>query len=476
MASHLKTRFFVNIILLIGNLTYGGDTVLTLWEDSSIFLKHLIVLDEHIIKSHQGPWTLETLERYLSEQAKLQEVEFFKYKFTYDELKYVPLPAILPTKDKRSSYVLLAVLEGDKQLRFQCIWGGRNPKLLNIADMRMLFGAEPIETWLFLKELPEGGIREIGDGAVKIDNLYHNFGFINWENLTWSLECSFNISNIGKTPLQVGYIQRSCQCTMANFEPNNIIQAGMASKLTIKRTPPGRRTLGFRDKIAIQIEDTDTKRKETIMFEILGNCDGQTIFPVPEEVNFGGIKPGGKGERIVRISESDAEKFSITEVKSNNPAFETGIDINHNDDSRDYIIHINFESAGLLPRNVNGKISIKTDHPRLAEFRIPVNAEILPQVRAIPSVLSWGLVKLGSSYKRSLQLTPIDEKNQFTIEKIDIPSDIRISKKELEDNTIIVEFSKVFDRPGNWQENATLHIRYLGNTNIIRIPLVGLVQ
>jgi hypothetical protein len=462
--------------LLIGNLAYSGDAILSLWEDSSVFLKHLVILDECIIKSHQGPWTREILERYLSEQAKFQKDELFKYKFRYDDLKYVPLPAILPTRDNRSFYILLAVLEGDKQLRFQCIWGGRNPKLLNIADMRMLFGTEPIETWLFLKELPEGVIRKIGDGAIKIDNLYHNFGFINWENLTWPLECSFNISNISKTPLQVEYIQKSCQCISATLEPNNIIEAGKASKLTVKRVPPGRRTIGFRDKIALQIEETATKQKETITFEILGNCDGQTIFPVPEEVNFGKINPGDKGERIVRISESDAEKFCVTEVKSNNPAFGTGIDINHHDNSRDYIIHIHFESAGLSPGKINGEISIKTDHPRFAEFSIPVNAEILPQVRAIPSILSWGLVKLGSSYKRSLQLTPIDEKIQFVIEKIDIPNDIMVSKKKLADNTILVDFSKVFDHPGNWQENAVFHINYLGKTDTIRVLLVGFVE
>ena len=276
--------------------------------------------------------------------------------------------------------------------------------------------------------------------------------------------------------MRLGQIQKSCRCTLATFEPNNIIAPGIASELTIHRTPPGQRTLGFRDRIAIQIEDMTTQQKGTFIFEILGNCDGQTIFPVPETVNFGRIKSYDKVERIVRLSESNAEKFSITDIKSDNSAFKTKIDKNRHDNLRDYIIHIYLESAELLPGKINGEILIKTNHPRFAEFRIPVNVEILPQVRAIPSVLSWGIVKLGSYHKKSLQLKSIDDKTELVIEKIYTSNDINISKKKLDDNTFEIEFGKLFDNLGSWQENVILHVRYSGKTTTIKIHLVGFVE
>ena len=198
MDYHLRIRVLVVVIILIGNLGYGADTILSLWEDSSIFLEYFVVLGDPIIKSQQSRWNLDVLEKYLITEAELQGTAFYKDRFSYEELRYVPLPAILPARDNKSFSVLLAVLEVDKQLRFQSIWGGRQPRLLNITDTRKLFGSEPVEAWLFFKEPGEGVVRKIGNGAVHIDKLYHNFNFITIDSLNQPLQCSFHILNVGE--------------------------------------------------------------------------------------------------------------------------------------------------------------------------------------------------------------------------------------------------------------------------------------
>ena len=83
---------------------------------------------------------------------------------------------------------------------------------------------------------------------------------------------------------------------------------------------------------------------------------------------------------------------------------------------------------------------------------------------------------MGSYHKKSLQLKSIDDKTELVIEKIYTSNDINISKKKLDDNTFEIEFGKLFDHLGSWQENVILHVRYSGKTTTIKIPLVGFVE
>jgi hypothetical protein len=108
-------------------------------------------------------------------------------------------------------------------------------------------------------------------------------------------------------------------------------------------------------------------------------------------------------------------------------------------------IEVTLDSKSLgMGKTYNENILVETGNPKHSQLTIPIHITTTPQIRIAPSMIAWGMPKIGEELTRSLSLTsPYGE--HLLVSECVAPDDFETQIKDIGEEieiTIVKQFNK----------------------------------
>ena len=403
--------------------------------------------------------TAENLKAELQSESLsgLNTLTILSAKDLFTELKKhdrtVPLPLFVLLHEKGHFYELLGEIEIDGVRLFQLIHGMSPVWLVSLNQLEQ---AGFVEAWKF--PVLEGDIPIlVGKSKLTVDHLRHNFGEI---LPTEDVSCSFVFQNRGEKAVIFKRPVTSCSCMVPNLHKGATIKPGEKLVMDVNFTPNG--SISTRQTIGITCFEEGTEALQSFVLELLGN-QRRSMEVRSSELNFGTILPGQRVDRVVVLKEVPTDRFKIEKIEVGViPVSFSTETIEEADKLNLYRTRVSFlaeENAALFqtPGKQTGKIIFYTDSHQYPEVVIPVVFEIPPAIRAIPSILSFGMVPEGQ--RREIEVEFISRNGEnIEISFKSTPEFVTVKPLTKDGASfVIIQFSA--KDPGIWEGEIALELK-----------------
>ena len=207
--------------------------------------------------------------------------------------------------------------------------------------------------------------------AIRFEPYVTDFGRV---FQTDSVEKLVKVKNTGSADLVIGTVRGTCSCGGA-------IVSGM--KLASgQRIPPGED-----GSIKLSLITSGRDGEQSLKFYVESNAVNAPLAQIylmgrilrgqwslyPSSLNFSSLRAGENATRQVQVSDPDGGKVEISEVRTEPDVIKCVLreDSSTNPSQRTLDVTV---SEGTFKDNLNGKIILKTNHPKRPIIEIPVTA------------------------------------------------------------------------------------------------------
>jgi len=450
--------------------TAGNDCLKTYWNNVCYVFVNTFGTTDLKIKSDKVI-NYEVFEIFLSKLHGRTNSRFIKKNSSIEQLYLLPKPLILKGKVTDRPIVLLNVFPSKQALIYQVLFSGNSPVLFSQKDLEKLWsgGVGCIEN-------PDSVeiIHESGDLSLQIDKLSHNFGIV---EPSTNVQTSIRIKNLSEVPLEIKTIRSSCVCTITTGDGKDFLQPGDETERNISISI-GKGNKGFRYLVFMTFEDKANGKTSGLKFEFMGNCIDNSPVISPEKLEFTNIKANANKEyeQIVSITETSQNDLGNVRVSSSHPAIaaeKTTNETELSDGCNIYFIKVKVKSNMILAgKSYDEFVEIKTENPKYENLKIPVHIEAAPLVKAAPSLVAWGMPKIGQRLSRTVNLSS-PYGYELEVSKIIAPDDTEVTIKQV-CKKLRLAISKTFTNKGGQKEEVKIIFAKPNNTEVI-IPMYALV-
>ncbi len=213
---------------------------------------------------------------------------------------------------------------------------------------------------------------------------------------------------------------------------------------------------------------------------LVGYCSrrlerSKRIVILPEKLKFINVKKGEECKQTFSLAEGARCDLGNIKLDSSSPAVipvvaATQLYIDH----ESYLIEVTVETGMLAAgQSYDEFIEVKTENPKYAHIKIPVHIEIAPPIKVSPSLVAWGMAKIGEKLSRTIHLSsPYGE--SLEVLKIISPADIETAVKVISKDLELV-ISEKFNKTGRYEEHMKIVFAKPSGVEII-IRMYGLVE
>jgi hypothetical protein len=215
-------------------------------------------------------------------------------------------------------------------------------------------------------------------------------------------EFDYRFTNTGNGLLVISRVQSTCGCTVPELTKKEF-KPGESGTIHVKYDPSGK--IGTQQK-QIHVYSNDAERAEIAL--TLKADVSPVVLVEPRALNFNAIPKGEGRTTIIKIAGrtpdfaatfatlSRGEHMSL-KVLDTKPVEINGQKLRQTE------IEVTLAPTAPVGR-LTDNLSIRTTDPREAVVFCPISADVQGDVKAEPSVLSFGVVRPGESFKGSLRV------------------------------------------------------------------------
>lgn len=373
-----------------------------------------------------------------------------------------PLPPVLLVHRTGHLEVLVGALRTEAQVYYQVLHGEVGMRLARAEELRQ---GHFSEAWRIRGTNGPVPVR-VGASEVRLDKIYHNFGEVAAEQ---PMHCTFWVANAGPGPIVLERPASSCGCVVVR--PAQTKELAPGQKLAVEVNARSNAATSQRHKVYLSFREPTTGLKTPLALEILA-CQRTSLNLAPNRLDFGQVSAAKTYEQTVRLEEVPTDRFEITAVQGGSlpvawelepPATANGL--------RQYRLRVRLRPQGLALGRHEGELRITTTSAIRPTITLPVRFEVLPAVRAIPSVVSVGTARLGQPQRQEVELLsdagPILD---VSVEKkpagctVELPAQRGGSR---------VALTIVLSQPGVWRQDVVLAVRTEAQQHRVVLPCVG---
>jgi hypothetical protein len=354
---------------------------------------HCIEITAYLARGEMGLSPISIQKSGVKDSDKLKSELKPKITSLHDCLQELQQSKVGPTRmrvlvhEKGHVYGLLGTIEVDGVRFFQLFHGNSQVWLVTSEQLGR---AGFVEVWKLEKVRNEVPI-SVGSGSLVVDRLYHNFGEVRPQS---EVVCTFHLRNNGDKTIILSQPETSCSCTVPSLKTATKLEAGQAFSLEIRLITS--RTTSTRQTVGMKCFEESTQASQQFTLDLFAN-QRQSMEVTPGSLDFGIVNPGEEDSRVIVLKEVPTDRFSISKIEVGSLPLKTTIhEMVAVDGMNHYQIDLYFK---LMDENIEGKredfITITTDSRQFPQMKIPVIYEASSSIRAIPSVVSFGTVKVG---------------------------------------------------------------------------------
>lgn len=380
------------------------------WDGTSTVLAHMFGTTNVNVMQDGKVKSLKDFESFIAKQAISSNVALTQKILTVDDLLSLPKPLILLDKDKSGFTILLDIYKIGSSRLYHVLHGGYSPK---IVDTQVLQKGWSGNAW-FVDNMSSGGIiHDAGKLKLQISKSFHNFGLVE----TPKQETSIKIKNISEVPIKLKKTKSSCSCTTTMLAYDTILQPLQEMDLDcVVSLKKGQH--GFRYWIIIPLEDMTRKDRSLLKVEVMGNFYAKEKF-TGNSTKAVTLETSSKRLffKNVKLNETPKQTFVITvpgeseldDVKvmcSSQALTSSALEKEPFQDINKYLVELTLNSSLLEKgKRYDEVVSFKIDNSEHKQVEIPVQIEVLPTIKLLPSAIVWGMVDVGEKRTKSIKFT-----------------------------------------------------------------------
>lgn len=386
-------------------------------------------LFREIAEQHQGQLDATTLGAYLDVTEQRAAI----FEFADGEIKVA----------------IGSVLLGDKPY-VQLVGQSMLPELAPITVMR---SNPPKSTWLAKSKDGDGVSISIGKATVIVDRLWRTVGVT--EPFT-EAATTFRILNTSTTNVSLRFISTSCSCTTADIPKGAVLGANESEVITL-RVRTGSRAQ-YRQDATVRLRETDGNAYRDLKLSVFGNqlC---VVAATPKQVDFGQVSQGSLAIRTLKLQSSPQDPFRVNRVNCPGMPISAAI-INHEPSSKSAlnraILELSVDPDVIGPGEHRSVLQVETTSRYRPVISVPVRVVVRGRVQALPSIVSFGTVKEGSSKERKIDLVSLDGRS-FDVKLLKVPEgcDVTMSSGNRSD---CLSVAASFRKPGLFEDAIALRV------------------
>ncbi len=275
---------------------------------------------------------------------------------------------------------------------------------------QLIHGNSPV--WLVTKrQLKRSGFREvwrsrspvtsipahIGSTSLSLDAVSHNFGEI---QPSVDVSCKFRLQNTGNGSIVIDRPITSCRCTAPSIDEKTVLAPGDSEDMEIRIR--GSVSASVRHSVALHCFEHGTGVSKMIKLTLLGS-QRQSMRVVPNSLDFGTLNAGDRAHRLLTLTEVPSDRFAVVNVHTGElPLAYTQETHVAPDEIATYRFGLELTAAPTDEGEHRGEVVLTTDSRQLPKVVVPVRFAVLPQVRAIPERVSFGMIRIGEHGTRTV--------------------------------------------------------------------------
>jgi hypothetical protein len=381
---------------------------------------------------------------------------------------------ILVHKSGHICSVLGAVNMNKKQL-YQIVHGENISEVI-LATESQIRGSDFVEAWIIDNSDSKNFPVMLGNGELRVDKLFHNFGELNPES---NPQCTFTLTNNGNKDIVLRKITPSCGCASTDITEDVVLASGQNKVITVTLRPS--ESLYTRQKIDVLCFVKSAGHSVTIPLEIFGN-QNKPMQIKSKGLRFDNLVPGKETVRTVTLSQETTELFDVTDVQF--PSEQFGIKFGYEisvlsglKEQRNIAIRLKFTlPKGAEMKSGNANVTIKTTSSKKPEIEMPVTFLQLPPFYFEPTSFSYGVIKNNSSVEKTIEVDVERIKGKKPgLVVSETPEECKVDITRV-GNKFVVK-SKISPKSkGIVNKKVKLKLTYDNNTEDIQVPVVAYVE
>lgn len=315
-------------------------------------------------------------------------------------------------------YLLVGALRVDGQYLYQTIHGDARVALLSKAE---ILSSGVAEAWLIENHVSSVPVR-VGTNTLRLDKLYHNFGEVMPDS---TLKCAFAVTNDGGVGLVIDNVHTSCGCTTTSADGPLVIAPGEQQSIETTISPTNAESV--RQYVTFTVNDPASGASRDVVLSLIGS---QRVMKdvLPNSINFGTVATGHTYTRTVTLSETAADRFSLTKIDVGElPLTCTREEATDVRGLRSYKLRCELKCKDIPSGKHGGVLRLHTDSRFGAEVSVPVAFEVPPLVSAVPSVLAVGDFPIGETREYKIDLISSIELTASDITVAEVPDGVKVS-------------------------------------------------
>ena len=248
---------------------------------------------------------------------------------------------------------------------------------------------------------------------LRFDAYTFDFGFLEEGK---QVGHTFAYENKGSEEVVLSKVDTSCGCTQAFLSEEKHIPPGGKGELVVGFDGTGRQG-GQSETVYVHSNDPISP---IVQLTIGGVVKPIRLAISARSLHFGTVKRRDGAKREIVIRDPGDGSLAVNEVTCDSPSVKVSLARN---DKPDLVYRVTADlKPGAPIGELKGKIKVSTNHPREPVVEIPVAADVIGDVEALPDQFFLGLLKKGQSASKTITLSTTSDK-PLVIRKIDSPFD-----------------------------------------------------
>jgi len=305
----------------------------------------------------------------------------------------------------------------------------------------------------------------VGQTEVRLDKIYHNFGELAAEQ---EAECVFSVANSGTRPVVMDAPTSSCGCVVAS--PAEAKELAPGDKLAVAVKVRWAAVTSLRHKVFLTFrEQTGTQTR--VALDVLA-CQRMSLKLSANRLDFGQVSGAKTYMQTVRLEEVPTDRFEVKAVDVGSLPLDWQIQrLATPEGLRQYRLQLRLTPRGLSVGRHVGDLRLTTTSRLRPTVTIPVQFQVQPPVRAIPSIVSVGIVPVGQPQRHMVDLVC----DEGPIQEISVAQTPPACRVELpgQGGGHRVALTIVLSAPGIWREEVVLAVRTSEKQHRVVVPCVG---
>ena len=341
----------------------------------------------------------------LTKAAEAKGLHAFAMKISVDELARTGVPAIALLW--RNHFV---VVEGGNPGTVKMTDPPNGPRIVPLDEFKKSYSGFAL---LIAKDERLFPKPEESGPDLRFDAYTFDFGFIEEGKQAGH---TFAYENKGNEELVISKAETSCTCTQAFLPKEQRIPPGGKGELVVGFDGAGRQG-GQSETVYVYSNDPISP---IVQLQAGGVVKPVRLLISTRGLHFGTVKKRDGAKREIVVMDPGDGSLAVNEVTCDSPSVKVSLTRN---DKPDLVYLVTAEiKPGAPVGELKAKIKVSTNYPREPIVEIPVAADVVGDIEAVPNQFFLGLLKKGQSASRTITLSTTSEK-PLVIRKMDSPFD-----------------------------------------------------